>query len=84
MTTEREDEAGPKIVLSLTIRESDVWLNFKSSCGTEASLSVAAMAENKVGIIGRALRDWAKDQIAGAPLEPMPQTIALISQESQP
>ncbi len=41
----------------------DVWLNFKASTGRSASISIAAYAENKGHIIGKALREWADDVI---------------------
>ena len=64
-------------VLSMTIRDSDVWLNFKSAAGPECSISIAALAERNGHIIGRALKAWASDRIAGAPLKEFPQTIKL-------
>ena len=39
----------------------DVWLNFHSR--RKASLSIAALADTKRGIIGGALLDWAGDRL---------------------
>ena len=69
------------ILLAYTVRDTDVWLNFKSAAGAEASISVAALAERSGPVVGRALRAWAGDTIARASLhEPMPQTVLLVAQ----
>jgi hypothetical protein len=46
--------------------ERDVWLTFQSRSGNTASLSVAALADGKLGIVGKALREWAAEQIEAA------------------
>lgn len=41
----------------------DAWLYFKSEDGKSASLSIAALAESRAGIVGMALKEWARDRI---------------------
>ena len=52
--------------IKIDIKEHDVWLTFKSKGGKSASLSVAALADGKSGIVGMALREWAAETIEGA------------------
>ncbi|MDE2104193.1 MAG: hypothetical protein KGL39_43555 [Patescibacteria group bacterium] len=69
-------------LLSMTIRDSDVWLNFKSAGGLEASISIAALADRSGPITGRALKAWASDRIAGAPLKEFPQIFNLFAEKT--
>ena len=52
--------------IEIKATERDVWLTFQSSSGNTASLSVAALADGKLGIVGKALREWAAEQIDAA------------------
>lgn len=50
--------------LSIKIGRDGTWLRFSASNGKQAALRIESLAENKVGIIGMALRQWCADRRA--------------------
>ncbi len=50
--------------LTLHVKCDGTWLEFRASSGKTATLRIETLAENRIGIRSKALRDWCQDRQA--------------------